>query len=85
MADDMDTEYFGSLVPFSDPLYYQGFASPYYKDPHHKVRAAIRAFTDEELTPNAFDWYCRLQLSSDSQLTPLPGMRPKIFPPKPTN
>ncbi|KAI5476162.1 hypothetical protein MNV49_000380 [Pseudohyphozyma bogoriensis] len=54
--DDEDTTYFGDLVPFGDPFWYQDFASPYYKPSHRKVRSAVRAFTDKYLTPNAFEW-----------------------------
>ncbi|KAK4702143.1 acyl-CoA dehydrogenase, partial [Phenoliferia sp. Uapishka_3] len=51
-----DETYFGDLVPFGDPLWYQDWASPYYNDSHRKLRSAIRKFTDEHLTPNALAW-----------------------------
>ncbi|GAA6002561.1 hypothetical protein JCM10207_001183 [Rhodosporidiobolus poonsookiae] len=54
--EEEDADYFGDLVPFGDPMAYQGWASPYYNDSHHKVRAAIRKYTDTYLTPNALDW-----------------------------
>ncbi|KAM0752221.1 acyl-CoA dehydrogenase NM domain-like protein [Meredithblackwellia eburnea MCA 4105] len=54
--DDLDETYFGDLVPYGDPYWYQDWASPYYKDSHRKVRAAVRKFTDEHLTPNAAAW-----------------------------
>ncbi|GAA5829104.1 hypothetical protein JCM5353_005282 [Sporobolomyces roseus] len=55
-VDELDEQYFGELVPFGDPFWYQDWASPYYKDSHRKVRRAIRNFTDEFLTPNAHEW-----------------------------
>ncbi|TKA54290.1 hypothetical protein B0A53_03382 [Rhodotorula sp. CCFEE 5036] len=51
-----DSSYFGDLVPFGDPQWYQDWASPYYNDSHRKVRAALRKFTDTYLTPNALAW-----------------------------
>ncbi|KAL8278933.1 hypothetical protein RQP46_008602 [Phenoliferia psychrophenolica] len=54
--DEEDDVYFGELIPFGDPYWYQDWASPYYKDSHRKVRSAIRKFTDEHLTPNAQAW-----------------------------
>ncbi|GAA6027308.1 hypothetical protein JCM8097_002579 [Rhodosporidiobolus ruineniae] len=54
--EDEDTTYFGDLVPFGDPFWYQDWASPYYTESHRKVRTAIRQFTDTYLTPNAAAW-----------------------------
>ncbi|GAA5861609.1 hypothetical protein JCM3774_002644 [Rhodotorula dairenensis] len=51
-----DSSYFGDLVPFGDPQWYQDWASPYYNDSHRRVRAALRQFTDTYLTPNALAW-----------------------------
>lgn len=34
----------------------QGFASPYYKDSHRRLRAYIREFVQREVTPFAGDW-----------------------------
>lgn len=55
-AANQDEDYFGDLVPFGDPMWYQDWASPYYNDSHRAVRRAIREFTDEHLTPNAHEW-----------------------------
>ncbi|SCV74312.1 BQ2448_6744 [Microbotryum intermedium] len=55
-VDDEDTTYFGDLVPFGDPMWYQDWSSPYFTDSHRKVRSAMRNYTDKYLTPNAFDW-----------------------------
>jgi hypothetical protein len=30
--------------------------SPYYNDSHRRLRAAVRAFVDKEITPNCFAW-----------------------------
>ncbi|GAA6010742.1 hypothetical protein JCM11491_002925 [Sporobolomyces phaffii] len=55
-VDDLDETYFGDLVPFGDPFWYQDWSSPYYNASHIKVRRAIREFTDTYLTPNAYEW-----------------------------
>jgi predicted heme/steroid binding protein len=47
---------FGSLVPYSEPLWYQGFSSPYYNDSHRRFRKECRKFVEEEIIPNAYDW-----------------------------
>ncbi|ORY92790.1 acyl-CoA dehydrogenase/oxidase [Leucosporidium creatinivorum] len=54
--EDEDTTYFGDLVPFGDPFWYQDWQSPYYKDSHRKLRSAMRKFTEKNLIPNAFAW-----------------------------
>ncbi|GAA5940106.1 hypothetical protein JCM1841_001891 [Sporobolomyces salmonicolor] len=54
--EEEDTTYYGDLVPFGDPFWYQDWASPYYNDSHRKVRSAVRKFTETYLTPNAFAW-----------------------------
>ncbi|KAM0787764.1 hypothetical protein ACM66B_003821 [Microbotryomycetes sp. NB124-2] len=54
--EDADASYFGDLVPFGDPYWYQDWASPFYNDTHRRLRAAIRKYTDENLTPNAYEW-----------------------------
>eukprot|EP01126_Amoeba_proteus_P021522 TRINITY_DN2187_c0_g3_i12.p1 TRINITY_DN2187_c0_g3~~TRINITY_DN2187_c0_g3_i12.p1 ORF type:complete len:367 (-),score=55.04 TRINITY_DN2187_c0_g3_i12:704-1804(-) len=47
---------FGDLVPFGDPTWYQGWASPYYKDGHKRFRQLLRDFTEREVTPNVHRW-----------------------------
>ncbi|GAA5997895.1 uncharacterized protein JCM10292_006890 [Rhodotorula paludigena] len=54
--EEEDSTYFGDLVPFGDPFWYQDWASPYYNDSHRKVRSAMRKFTDEFVTPNCGAW-----------------------------
>lgn len=49
-------EPFGDLVPFGDPSWYSDWSSPYYNDSHRRLRAAVRAFVDKEITPNCFAW-----------------------------
>ncbi|BGP47980.1 hypothetical protein JCM10450v2_003849 [Rhodotorula kratochvilovae] len=55
-AEEEDSTYFGDLVPFGDPFWYQDWKSPYYNENHVKVRSAMRKFTDEHLTPFAHEW-----------------------------
>eukprot|EP01116_Phalansterium_solitarium_P001627 TRINITY_DN1143_c0_g1_i2.p1 TRINITY_DN1143_c0_g1~~TRINITY_DN1143_c0_g1_i2.p1 ORF type:complete len:561 (+),score=188.87 TRINITY_DN1143_c0_g1_i2:96-1778(+) len=47
---------FGDLIPFSDPLWYQEWNSPYFKETHRKFRAAVREFVDKEIIPFCFEW-----------------------------
>lgn len=44
-----------SRVPLAEPLTAVGAPNPYYKESHHKFRAAIRKFTDLEVIPEAMD------------------------------
>jgi hypothetical protein len=50
------SSYFGDLVPYGDPMWYQDWASPYYKDSHRRLRAFTRKFVDDEIAPNAHEW-----------------------------
>jgi alkylation response protein AidB-like acyl-CoA dehydrogenase len=43
-------------TPYAEATGFWRKASPYYKDTHHKFRAAIREFIDREITPNAVQW-----------------------------
>jgi alkylation response protein AidB-like acyl-CoA dehydrogenase len=38
---------FGDPLPFCEPSWYQGFATPYYKESHIKYRNKVRAFVDK--------------------------------------
>lgn len=43
-----------STIPYAEPLWLaQPFKSPYYNESHHKLRKAMRVFTDKYLTPEA--------------------------------
>ncbi|KAJ3056228.1 hypothetical protein HK097_007711 [Rhizophlyctis rosea] len=52
----VEGEAFGEGVPFGDPYWYQDWYSPYYNESHRKLRAAVRAFVDKEITPNCHEW-----------------------------
>eukprot|EP01098_Paradermamoeba_levis_P013409 TRINITY_DN6101_c0_g1_i4.p1 TRINITY_DN6101_c0_g1~~TRINITY_DN6101_c0_g1_i4.p1 ORF type:complete len:321 (+),score=72.66 TRINITY_DN6101_c0_g1_i4:67-1029(+) len=47
---------FGDLVPYGDPLWYQRFNSPYYKETHHVWREKVRRFVDTEIIPTMDSW-----------------------------
>ncbi|GAA6058661.1 hypothetical protein JCM10212_004072 [Sporobolomyces blumeae] len=47
---------FGSLTPFAEPAFYRDLPSPYYKESHHRLRAAIRKWVDEYLMDVPFEW-----------------------------
>ena len=54
--DQASSETFGNLLPFSEPMWYQGMASPYYADSHRQLRQAVRAFVDIEIIPFCHEW-----------------------------
>ncbi|KAJ3293821.1 hypothetical protein HDU79_011850 [Rhizoclosmatium sp. JEL0117] len=45
-----------SKVAFADPVWTQGWKSPYYKESHHRVRAWARDLVDRELMPYIHEW-----------------------------
>lgn len=45
-----------SLCSFGDPYWYQSWNSPFYKASHRRLRAFMRKFIDEEITPNCHEW-----------------------------
>ncbi|OAL31619.1 hypothetical protein AYO20_08162 [Fonsecaea nubica] len=47
---------FGSLIPFGDPSWYQGYHSPYYNETHAALRAEVREWVDTELEPYVTEW-----------------------------
>lgn len=47
---------FGVDIPYAEPGWYQGQASPYYNDSHVAFRAKVRAFVEEELMPHVDKW-----------------------------
>eukprot|EP00455_Lapot_gusevi_P041972 TRINITY_DN492_c0_g1_i1.p1 TRINITY_DN492_c0_g1~~TRINITY_DN492_c0_g1_i1.p1 ORF type:complete len:461 (+),score=209.55 TRINITY_DN492_c0_g1_i1:75-1385(+) len=47
---------FGSLVPYGDPTWYQGWHSPYYNKSHVELRAYVRKWVEENITPYAHEW-----------------------------
>jgi len=44
------------LIPFGDPLWYQRFNSPYYKETHIQWRAKVRDFVENEIMPTLDSW-----------------------------
>ena len=42
-----------SKVPYGENSALQGFHNPYYNESHHKFRAAVRAFFQREIEPEA--------------------------------
>eukprot|EP01125_Pyxidicula_operculata_P020348 TRINITY_DN750_c0_g1_i2.p1 TRINITY_DN750_c0_g1~~TRINITY_DN750_c0_g1_i2.p1 ORF type:complete len:427 (+),score=115.31 TRINITY_DN750_c0_g1_i2:39-1319(+) len=51
-----DSQKFGNMVPFGDPLWYQGWHSPYYNVSHNRYRAAVRQWVEKELMPYVDEW-----------------------------
>jgi alkylation response protein AidB-like acyl-CoA dehydrogenase len=47
---------FGSLVPYGDPTWYQGWHSPYYNESHVQLRTYVRNWVEKWITPNAHEW-----------------------------
>ena len=56
---------FGEGIPFGDPLWYQGWHSPYYNESHHAFRAAVREFVEKNLAPYVHEWDERGELPRD--------------------
>ncbi|KAI8609748.1 putative acyl-CoA dehydrogenase [Chytriomyces sp. MP71] len=51
-----DSKDFGDLVAYGDPVWYQGWASPYYKASHKRLRAWARDLVETELLPHIYEW-----------------------------
>mmetsp|Transcript_7179 Transcript_7179/g.14095 ORF Transcript_7179/g.14095 Transcript_7179/m.14095 type:complete len:525 (-) Transcript_7179:187-1761(-) len=49
-------DFYGDLVPYGDPNWYQGFKSPYYGPSHEAWRKRVRAFVDKEIVPYCSEW-----------------------------
>lgn len=48
--------YYGDLIPFGDPNYYQGYYSHYYTSKHIEFRNALRDWVDNEIIPYVNEW-----------------------------
>jgi hypothetical protein len=44
------------LIPFAEPAWYTGLASPYYNASHHRLRKFMRPYMDANIIPHVFDW-----------------------------
>lgn len=53
------------MVPFGDPLWYQGWNVPYYKESHIRLREAMREFVDKNLMPYVHEWDEKGELPAD--------------------
>jgi predicted heme/steroid binding protein len=47
---------FGSLIPFGDPNWYQGYHSPYYNETHAALRSEVREWVESEIEPFVTEW-----------------------------
>ena len=47
---------YGDLVPFGDPNWYRGYASPFYKKTHSDFRLKCRSFVEKEILPFVHEW-----------------------------
>ncbi|OQE05160.1 hypothetical protein PENVUL_c026G02247 [Penicillium vulpinum] len=57
LSDDVKAKWlFGSTLPFAEPAWARGCPSPYYKDSHRRLRAAMRVWVEENLIPNTLEW-----------------------------
>ncbi|OLL25523.1 Acyl-CoA dehydrogenase [Neolecta irregularis DAH-3] len=55
-SNSSQADYFGEMLPFCDPAWYQGFPSQYYNSSHRRLREAVRKWVTEDLEPNAHEW-----------------------------
>jgi predicted heme/steroid binding protein len=49
-------KYFGDLVPYGDPSWYQGHHTHYYNETHKQFRIHAREFTDQYIAPFCHEW-----------------------------
>ncbi|KAI0165220.1 acyl-CoA dehydrogenase NM domain-like protein [Hypoxylon sp. FL1284] len=49
-------EPFGSLIPFADPSWYQGFHSPFFNESHAALRAEVRQWVESDIEPYVTEW-----------------------------
>ncbi|CAI7663549.1 unnamed protein product [Penicillium glandicola] len=47
---------YGDLIPFADPSWYQGYASPYFNDSHAALRDEVRQWVESEIEPYVTEW-----------------------------
>ncbi|KAL9625000.1 MAG: hypothetical protein Q9160_000729 [Pyrenula sp. 1 TL-2023] len=47
---------YGSLIPFADPAWYQGYYSPYFNESHAALRAEVREWVENEIEPYVTEW-----------------------------
>jgi len=52
----MRHEKFGESIPYCEPSWYQGFATPYYKETHALYRNKVRAFVKKYIKRNVNKW-----------------------------
>lgn len=51
-----ERRFFGDLVPYGDPNWYQGWHNPNYNESHRVFRKTVRAFVDKEIVPFVHRW-----------------------------
>ncbi|KAJ5788478.1 Acyl-CoA dehydrogenase N-terminal [Penicillium paradoxum] len=47
---------YGDLIPFADPSWYQGYASPYFNETHAALRDEVRQWVESEIEPYVNEW-----------------------------
>ncbi|CAG7964381.1 unnamed protein product [Penicillium nalgiovense] len=47
---------YGELIPFADPSWYQGYASPYFNESHAALRDEVRQWVESEIEPYVTEW-----------------------------
>lgn len=47
---------FGQMIAYGDPLWYQRFNSPYYRDTHKQWRSYVRKFVEENIISDMHRW-----------------------------
>lgn len=45
-----------AVTPFGEPLWYSRGNSVYYNESHERLRDAVRAYVDDNITPNCAEW-----------------------------
>ncbi|KAF5532715.1 acyl dehydrogenase [Fusarium phyllophilum] len=50
------SHFFGSTVPFAEPLWYSRSVNPRFKDSHRRLRESVRNYVDAEILPFCTQW-----------------------------
>lgn len=54
--DGEPLEQFGDMIPYADPMWYQGFHSQHHDESHAALRDRIRSYVDEKISPYIDEW-----------------------------
>ncbi|KAI1001215.1 Acyl-CoA dehydrogenase [Podosphaera aphanis] len=56
LEEEEEPEPFGDMIPFADPMWYQGFYSPHYNATHIALRNEVREWVTNDIEPYLDEW-----------------------------